>query len=131
AAEEREVHDRDRHRMAVDPRSARDHRFIEPALPPVFFESVDVALGVPEGERIGGGDAGEQLFERMRIGEQRNVLARTDSEMEVALGADQQVPLQVLDVEDLPAAVALPPKPVRRLTLALALDLESEVSLLE
>ena len=78
AAHEREVHDRELARLALDRRGAADDRVAEPGLHLGLDEPLGVRAEVEEAERIGRAQLLVLLDERARVDELLDPLARAD-----------------------------------------------------
>src|SRR5581483_5486982 len=80
AAEESELEHAEHRRKAAHARDAADDGILEARLLPGGAHAIRIALGVPEAQRIAGGQTGLVLLERAGIGEHRDALARADPE---------------------------------------------------
>src|SRR5439155_25361273 len=78
----------------------------------VDLQAVAVALGVAELQWVAGADARGEFLVRAVVEEHLEALARGEPEVVAALGADVEVLLDFLAVDDLLAVVALDPKPL-------------------
>src|SRR5262247_1344532 len=110
AAEERELEDGQRDRIAADARGAGDDRFTGVGLAAGGLEAIGVAARVLERQRILRSEGGLALVEGALVGQRCDALARRDAERVPALGTDPAGPIDLGPVDDLLAGVALDPQ---------------------
>src|SRR4029453_627913 len=110
AAEERELEDGQRDRIAADARGAGDARLTGAGLAAGGLEAVGVAARVLERQRILRSEGGLALVEGALVGQRRDALARRGAERVAARGTDPACPIDLGPVDDLFAGVALDPQ---------------------
>src|SRR5207244_5507004 len=97
-------------RQAADPGQSGDDRLVGLRLLHGGADAVALFLCVPEAKRVRGLQIGVALFERARVRQERDALARGDAEGVEALRADAPRALHLGAVDDLLARVTLDPQ---------------------
>src|SRR5713226_8639477 len=109
AADEAKLHGTKNYRPATELAFGGDHRVIHAEFFLGFPQARGVGHGVDELERVGGGHA-RVVLGPAAVEEHFQALLGVHFEMELALGADEEIRFEVLAEDDVPAGLALDPQ---------------------